>query len=134
MADFDFVPGYRIDRENIEWLTEQSCSLPAFAAQALQPISRRNWLRPRHQRSMGSCTGFARAACSQILNYVDTLNRFGTPEIIELSAMFAYLTNQRECGLIGRDQGATISGALQAAQKWGDCREALFPYPNPVRY
>jgi C1A family cysteine protease len=58
-----------------------------------------------------------------VLNWIKT----GGDSIV-LSAMFAYLTNQKCCGCFGADNGATIAGSCQAAQSYGICLEETFPY------
>lgn len=137
MADIVFVPGYREDKEDRDYLADLSMRFevsPQFRVGAMRPITRRNWLFAKNQGQIGSCTGWMRRNASMIQNYVDTLAQTGEAEIVELSAMYCYLTNQQECGLLGRDQGATITGALDAAQECGVCRESTMRYPNPAKY
>ena len=76
------------------------------------------------QGQMGSCSGQAMSSCLELLNWFDTQG-----EKIQLSRMFAYLSAQKLDGLLGRDTGATISGAVKAAKTFGICLEETFPYP-----
>ncbi len=124
--------GYRIDQENHASLAATSQAFSTDAMRAFEvpaEIDHRAWLNVEDQGPMGSCVGNSRSSCEEICNYIGTGGA-----VIQLSRMFAYLTSQKECGLIGQDQGATIDGAAKASAEFGACLEATFPYPNPVRY
>lgn len=71
-----------------------------------------------------NCAGHARSTVMEYINWIDTRG-----QVIQLSRMYAYLTAQMESGISG-DQGATISGAMQAAKRRGCCLETTFPYPG----
>jgi hypothetical protein len=42
--------------------------------------------------------------------------------------MWSYITAQKRSGLLGRDVGATITGAVQSSMADGECLEETFPY------
>lgn len=91
-------------------------------------IDPRPWHRIENQGPLNSCSGFALSSvgekCFQI----------ATGRVTQFSPMWAYLRAQLASGLLGRDQGATISGAVRAAQQDGFCPLDDFPYPQPPRY
>ena len=118
--------GYRKefeDRTNLVMTGKPVVIEGAFTAP--KAISHRGWKKAKHQGQMGSCTGASRSSAEEILNYIAT---GGMIEVF--SMMYAYLQNQIACGLIGRDQGATIDGSARASRETGICREATFPYPG----
>lgn len=125
--------GYRLEIENHAQLaaTSSPLQLPYGTYAAPTIVCHRPWRRKRvkFQSSMGSCTGGSRANGSEVLNYIASGGG-----ILTLSMMYCYLQNQVECGLIGRDQGATIDGSVRAGMRTGVALEETFPYPNPVRY
>jgi hypothetical protein len=124
----EFGLGYRRDLEDFASLiaTSKPFVLPEQTFSAPASISHRAWRAPaKNQGQVGSCSGFSRASGEEILNWIATggmVERF--------SEMYCYLENQKACGLLGRDQGATIDGSLKASQTTGICREASFPYPG----
>lgn len=87
-------------------------------------VDPRGKIRVKDQGQVGACSGFSRSYCMEALS-----NGIGG-EGIEFSPMFAYLTNQKEDGLLGRDTGATISGGIKASRKYGNCPDGLFPFPG----
>lgn len=116
--------GWRRDLEDHDWLRATGIVLPsALAFKAPEEIDLRGWLKVEDQGQMGSCAGNSLASCEEVLAWIKT----GKP--IQLSRMFAYLAAQRMSGIRG-DQGATITGAIQAAMKMGCCYESTFPYPQ----
>jgi hypothetical protein len=86
------------------------------------------WFTKRLQGQMGSCQGVTIAAIGGALAGLRT----GTKTV--LSALFAYLETQRLDGLLGGDQGSTISNGAKLLMEVGICREQFAPYPNPVVY
>ena len=87
-------------------------------------IDHRGWLKVENQRNMGSCSGHAIAYIQAVLNYLKTKS------IIQLSRMFGYLAGQQMDGLLGQDNGATITGSVKGAMQLGCCLETTFPYPD----
>lgn len=120
----EFALGYNREAEDVDrlwadavpWVAPRSYSAPAS-------VSIRDWFVIRNQGGKGSCTGHGRTGCSEVCNYLDTGG-----SVIRLSADWAYYTNQRACGLLGSDRGATIMGAIDSAKKDGECREVTMPY------
>lgn len=117
--------GYRQDLEDQANLaaTAKPFQLQQTYA-APRTICHRGWKRNKDQDGIGSCTGGSRANGEEVLNYIATGG-----QVVTLSMMYAYLENQRACGLLGQDQGATIDGSCRAALETGICLEATFPFP-----
>jgi len=122
----EFGTGYRRDAENFANLsaTAKPFALTQTYA-APHSISHRSWRTAKNQGRVGSCTGFSRSSGEEILNYIATRG-----QRLEFSGMYAYLQNQKACGLYGQDVGATIDGSVRAAMETGICREETFPYPG----
>lgn len=97
----------------------------AAPADAPEEIDHRGWLRTENQGNMGSCTGHAAADCAEVCNWIATGG-----QVIQVSRMFCYLMGQAESGLLGRDQGASISGSVSSLNKNGAPLEDRFPYPQ----
>ncbi len=95
-----------------------------FSFEAPKKIDPRPWLQIEQQGRMGSCAGHAGTSVSEYINWVDTGGG-----IVQLSRMFCYIAGQQESGISG-DQGATITGVIQALKKMGICLEETFPYPS----
>lgn len=83
-----------------------------------------DWHKTENQGQIGSCQGNGLTSCLERLHYVKT------KEIIQLSRIFAYLATQKLDGLLGQDQGSTISRGIELAIKYGVCLENLTGYPN----
>lgn len=129
MASPVFVPGYDRESEDVDRLVAESVPFvrpKAFSAP--KSVSVRSWFKIRNQGRKGSCTGFGRTGVSEYSNWLDTKGG-----LIRLSAEWAYYTNQRACGLLGRDQGATIMSCRDAAMKDGECFDSTFPYSEIYR-
>jgi hypothetical protein len=78
----------------------------------------------RNQLEQGSCTGASMAYLQRLLKYIASGGKIS----FEFSMKLAYLLGQKECGLFGQDNGATIDGSVRAAKKYGNCDEKLCPY------
>jgi hypothetical protein len=122
-------PGYRWDREDKESLYSNGSPLPAFGAVAIpDEIDPRGWLVTENQGPMGSCRGHSLSTGCEFI-YRGILG-----EDIRFSSMWCYLRTQKRDGLLGSDRGSTIENGVKVAVEEGVCTEAVFPYPNPVRY
>lgn len=118
--------GYRIEIENhANLLATESPFVLTQRFSAPKAICHRPWRRVKNQRRMGSCTGASRASGGEILNWIGSQGG-----LVQLSIMYCYLENQRACGLLGADQGATIDGSVRAATETGFALEETFPYPD----
>src|ERR1700693_3079902 len=90
--------GYRIDLENRAALRAGSSyqTLPSGFT-APHKISHRGWRRVKNQGRVGRCTGRSRASAEEVLNYIAS---GGSVE--EFSGDYAYIQNQKACGLFGK--------------------------------
>ena len=115
-----------LEREDRTWLDEL-CAVPSFqfarpAEVTLDDIKREN------QGSIGSCQGNSITSCLERLSNVEG-SRKGT----QLSRIYAYLASQKLDGLLGGDNGSTISSGVKVALR-SVPTEANVPYPSPARY
>jgi len=78
----------------------------------------------RSQGNFSSCVGGGLSGCFEHSNLVET------SEFIRRSMWQAYISSQKACNMLGRDNGATLQGALDAAGKVGVSRNDLCPMPN----
>lgn len=126
--EFEFS-GYLIEEEDRGFLQSQG-SIP-FALKsgydAPEEIDPRTWHRTEDQSRQNSCVGHGLSSVGECCFYTKT------GEVIQFSRQGAYILSQRESGISG-DRGATITGAVKAAEKVGFVPESIWPYPNPVRY
>ena len=119
-----FFPGWRVDIEDRAYLASSGpFRLRSPIVNAPETFDPRDWLAVNQQGNQGSCSGNALTTAVEVANWLQS--RGG---LIQLSRQFAYVEGQRIDGLVGRDQGATISGVVRAAKTVGVCREDLFPY------
>lgn len=120
--------GYRIEDEDHNWL-ERNALQVTFADSDTPPpeeIDVRSWLQLWNQLNMGSCAGHAGAHSAAYLNWIGTAGDV----IKRFSRMFCYLQAQKVSGFLGSDNGATITGLVQAMKQYGTCLETDFPYPQ----
>lgn len=126
----EIATGWLRDEEDFDYLHNQGVE---FSAQPLlfgapEEFDADSIISVEMQAAMSSCTGHGQSSgiegCYWIAAVEDKSQR---PK--QFSRMFAYIEGQRECGMLGRDAGATISGVVQASRKVGCCLEATFPYP-----
>lgn len=83
----------------------------------------------KNQRQWGSCTGHGIERVVRM-----ALQHAGLPDI-DLSPLFAYYNNRIESGLPPtQDSGASIRASVDAARKYGICREAYWTYKNADGY
>lgn len=83
----------------------------------------------KDQRQHGSCTGHAIERVVRM-----ALQHAGLPDI-DLSPLFAYYQNRIESGLPPtQDSGASIRASVDAARKYGICRESYWTYKNADGY
>lgn len=120
--------GYAIDHEDHDWLANAAGVIPFSSDDAPVPeeIDPRGVIARENQGQVGSCGGHAGCHGAAGLNW------FGTAgdSVQRFSRMFLYLMAQKCCGLFGQDKGTSITGLVQAMQKYGCCLEADFPYPG----
>lgn len=120
----EFHAGYAWDREDRDALYADAVEIPQAFRSFARPeeIDPRPWHKIENQGPVGSCQGHSISSC------VERLWWFGSGgEVEQFSRGFAYLRTQEIDGLIGRDQGSTISGGVKAAQE-GIPLESTMPY------
>lgn len=98
----------------------KSAEWQAFSRPAEVDIS---WHRTENQGSIGSCQGHGLSSVLERLAFVRGVK-------VQLSEIFAYLATQKVDGLLGSDDGSTISGGGKIALKVGCPREELTGYPR----
>lgn len=86
----------------------------------------RGIIRVENQGSFNSCVGHGLSSCGEACAYLDS----GGTLKVQFSRWGAYIWSQQEGGMVGRDNGATITGAVKAAVKYGFCPEEIWPYPT----
>jgi len=118
------IPGYRPDLEDRDFLaagTAGNFSAPGtFTAPA--KIDFRSILTVENQSNMSSCVGHGGSTAMEHLQYLAARTK------LQFSRMFAYITAQRQSGIRG-DNGATITGCVNALTAIGCCLEATLRYP-----
>lgn len=82
-----------------------------------------DWHRKENQGRIGSCQGNSLTSVLERLLFV-------RGEKVQLSRIFAYLATQRIDGLLGADDGSTISGGCKLAIETGCCLEDKTGYPS----
>lgn len=83
-----------------------------------------DWHKTENQLQIGSCQGNDLSSCLERLRKVLNLT------VEQLSRIFAYLASQKLDGLLGRDQGSTISGGVKLALSTGVPPESMTGYPT----
>lgn len=123
--------GYAIERERRAELEATAVEFrPHLDGRFSAPleIDPRPWHRIEMQGSMGSCQGHALSSVCEMAYHL------ATGQVTQFSPLFAYYATQKIDGLLGSDQGSTISGGAECAKRFGACPLDVMPYPNPVVY
>lgn len=127
MADEVFTGLVRSD-ESRQWMLDNAVRLLG-AAQNLEfpkELDPRGIIRVENQLSFSSCVGHGLSSSGEACAWIDS----GGTLKPQFSRWGAYIWAQTESGLLGRDQGAMISGAVKAGTRYGFCPEELWPYPS----
>lgn len=82
----------------------------------------------KNQSKWGSCTGFG---TTRVIRYA--MKKLGFSDV-DLSELMAYFNARIAMGTTGIDSGASIRGSLDAARKYGVCRQDLWDYKNADGY
>jgi C1A family cysteine protease len=123
----DFAYGWNVAKEDHAQLmaTQQRFDLSHYMAYKIpRQVDQRKHVRIKNQQQVGACSGFSRSTIQETLHGI--LTKWKIP--VNLSANFAYITNQQRCGCTGGDKGATISGSAIAAKQDGICLESMAPF------
>ena len=123
--------GYRIDLERRDEIKSSSIEIPFMFGDYAAPeeIDPRKVVRHDDQKSMCSCGGHGNSNCGEYLwALVDGLKAYDDAH--QISRLYCYLEAQRFDGLLGRDDGSTISSGLKVAYA-GYLLERELPYSLP---
>jgi hypothetical protein len=82
-----------------------------------------NWHREENQFQIGSCQGNSLSSVLERCAFV-------AGKKVQLSRIFAYLATQKIDGLLGSDNGSTVSGGVKLALETGCPLEKLTGYPR----
>jgi len=122
----DPILAYLPEREDHEFMTalpEAPMKTAAWGAFSRPDDVDVKWHRMENQGQLGSCQGHGLSSILERLAQVKGIN-------IQLSEIFGYLATQRIDGLLGQDQGSTISGGAKLALKYGCPPESMTGYPQ----
>jgi hypothetical protein len=117
--------GWRDDLEDRAYLHRGSGLMRTLPRTFSAPkvIDHRSWRASHIERQQrNDCVGHGGSSGCEVLNFIDTKGNE-----LRLSPEFNYHTSQRKCG-ITTDDGATISGCIEALKDWGICTEKTMPY------
>lgn len=126
-----FNPGYAIEQENRQLITEMSTKavmlmmgdLPErMDIRQTELFKNQNWLQVEDQGQIGSCQGQSLTECAEFCYGIQS------GRVIQMSRMYAYLRSQMFDN-IKSDQGSTLSGGTKCALE-GICLESIAPYPS----
>ena len=97
----------------------------SFARQPLrESVDLRQWASPvESQGHLGSCTGNAVVGAYELL-----LNKEMPKNFTDLSRLFVYYNARLMENVVNEDVGAYVRDAVKAVQKYGVCRESIWPY------
>lgn len=118
--------GWRIDVEDFDTLEKTSQDGWQKQVEGLyaepEEIDPRPFHRVENQLQQGACQGHANSSIGEQANHI------ATGENLQFSRQFCYIETQRIDGLIGRDQGSTITGGEQLAKTRGYPLESFWEY------
>ncbi len=127
--------GYVLNQEDKHYLTKSPqdwiAKLRSQTFKRPKEINFRKILKVENQGNMGSCVGHGTTSAMEAVGWLQN------QQLRRLSRMHGYLGAQKysgDNGLLGRDEGATISGSLKNILRNGVADEKYFEYPNPVKY
>lgn len=124
------LTGWLRDDDDLDYLRNKG--LPFQAGRAFgapDEFDTRSIIAVEDQANTSSCVGHATSSCMEACAWIASRQTNGTaPD--QFSRWFAYLQAQKAGGMLGRDNGATMSGAAQAMKSVGCCKEATLPFPG----
>lgn len=112
---------YRVSPDKVDWRDRYY----NFARTPLKEVvDMRSMASAVEQQSdLGSCTAQAIVGAYELLTKRDHLDQY-----VELSRLFVYFNARMTAGSINEDEGAYIRDALKAVDRYGICKEELWPY------
>jgi C1A family cysteine protease len=127
----DFPTGWARDLENTEYLRKGGLrfAAPQLLGDVPEEFDTRPMINTENQLATSSCVGHATSSCIEACAWIAAKEaNEAVPE--QFSRWFAYLQAQKQGGMLGRDNGATMSGAAQAMKLVGCCKESTLPFPG----
>lgn len=126
MSD-EFFSGLVRTEESREFMATQGREYLAPANRLAYPpeFDPRPFVRVEDQRNRNSCVGNSLSSVGEACGLIDS----GFDFQMQFSRWGSYIWSQQRGGMGGRDNGATISGGVQAATDIGFCPETIWPYP-----
>lgn len=122
--------GWLRDEENRDYLRKQGTAFnPPQLFGAPEEFDTRAIIAVENQSATSSCVGHATSSCIEACAWI-AAQLAGDQPPDQFSRWFAYLAAQRQGGMLGRDDGATISGAAEAMKLGGCCKEITLPFPG----
>jgi hypothetical protein len=112
------------DRELLKSLPQAPMNTAAWKAfKRPAEVTVSDWYKKENQGQIGSCQGAELAGVLERLAFVKGKK-------VQLSKIFAYLATQKIDGLLGSDNGSTISGGGKLALTVGVPLESITGYPS----
>jgi len=114
-----------IERQHQEILSRLAPTPVSFQVKDTSNLPPQWWLPipPKNQGSFSCCVGGGKSGCFEHRNMVET------GELVWFSMWQAYIDSQRASGFLGRDQGASLYGALESSNNRGCALDVLCPMP-----
>jgi hypothetical protein len=120
-----------LEREDWDMLGNLA-EVPSFAFTRPKEVKLDD-IKRENQGSIGSCQGNSITSCLERLANVEGTHYADYKGGVQLSRIYAYLASQKLDGLLGGDNGSTISSGVKVALR-SVPTEANVPYPSPARY
>lgn len=126
----DQKTGWLRDDEDRAYLRTQGIIFnPPQSFGAPEEFDTRPIIAVENQANTSSCVGHATSSCIEACAWI-AAQLAGDAMPDQYSRWFAYLAAQKQSGMLGSDQGATISGAAEAMKLGGCCHETTLPFPG----
>jgi len=124
----DYPLGWIREEENVSYLRNEGLKFkPQLTFAAPEEFDTRSIINVENQGGTSSCVGHATSSCMEACAYIAAANT-NNQQPDQFSRWYAYLSAQEAGGMLGRDNGATMSGAAKAMKSKGCCKESTLPF------